>query len=1172
MKRFNGSEFSHHFPYGISLRGPVWEHAALPELLEMVEQSRDPQPEILYSRGLSHRLNRSEHPSEVRPHEPVRGAVLVAFALLSEVFRYMIHRYCHHERPGALGRALESITALEGIHSSEAVLKGVLSHHPPSSLQLGEQSLEGYLNGHWEGIPNRWDLTKEAILLSLQSNNPAVGFLTPVFDDRDLRKIDSYLRFLARIEEYFDSEPALPGSGQTLIHTLRAPILACPHSLQGQWEYIARHWASLLPEGLARKLVLAGDLLREEEKMRGFGEPQAEVLTFGRGGEFADLYPEYERYSQDEDWMSNVVLIAKSTYVWLDQLSKKHRRDIHRLDQVPDEELDMLAGWGVTGLWLIGVWERSDASRRIKQMRGNPEAVASAYSLWDYIVAHDLGGEAAYENLSRRAWERGIRLASDMVPNHVGIDSKWVHEHPDWFVQLGHSPYPNYRYTGENLSSNPGVGIYIEDGYWDSRDAAVTFKRVDFHTGHERHIYHGNDGTHMPWNDTAQLNYLLPEVREAVIQTILHVARKFPIIRFDAAMTLAKKHYQRLWFPQPGQGGDIPSRAERGMSRQEFDAHMPQEFWREVVDRVAAEAPGTLLLAEAFWLMEGYFVRTLGMHRVYNSAFMHMLKNEDNGKFRQTIKNVLEFSPQILKRFVNFMNNPDEETAAAQFGKGDKYFGVAMTMVTLPGLPMIGHGQVEGFSEKYGMEYRRAYWDEQVDQELVRRHEAEIFPLMRRRWLFAGSENFALFDLVTPEGHVDENVLAYSNRVGEERALVVYNNSYHATRGTLHTSTAINIGSQDQTDFVRKSLSEALNLKYDSRHFYILHDHRAHLEQVFPGLKLAEEGLYVELQGYQYHAFLGFREIWDEDGSWGRLAARLNGAPVPSIEEAHREMLLEPILEPFEDLLRFTLERSPESAGRSGETDRIAELAHRLEEGFRAKGFTLRSENPLQKTLRGTLKSFYNLPPEMERDSVFDGADLKNHLEVFQKLLRLCRWISDSFAPPHKAEAVEWFETYRLDLRVRKVLGESGFQQGEAWRTAQTLSLFLGDGESPDPAEHILEILRSERGKRLIGVHRYDDRTWFRREEFHHLVLWTAVAHSILPARSTAGILRNWKKLRVDVGKLFEAAEMSSFRHERLLNLLGGGGGDDSPDDREPIPTPPDPHPTDEGCDDAGKE
>jgi hypothetical protein len=47
-------------------------------------------------------------------------------------------------------------------------------------------------------------------------------------------------------------------------------------------------------------------------------------------------------------------------------------------------------------------------------------------------------------------------------------------------------------------------------------------------------------------------------VREAVIQTILHVARMFPIIRFDAAMTLAKRHYQRLWFPEPGSGGASP--------------------------------------------------------------------------------------------------------------------------------------------------------------------------------------------------------------------------------------------------------------------------------------------------------------------------------------------------------------------------------------------------------------------------------------------------------------------------------------------------------------------------------------------------------------------------------------------------------------------------------------
>ncbi len=72
--------------------------------------------------------------------------------------------------------------------------------------------------------------------------------------------------------------------------------------------------------------------------------------------------------------------------------------------------------------------------------------------------------------------------------------------------------------------------------------------------------------------------------------------------------------------------------------------------------------------------MEGYFVRTLGMHRVYNSAFMNMLKREENAKYRQTIKNILAFDPAILQRFVNFMSNPDEKPAIEQFGDGDKYF------------------------------------------------------------------------------------------------------------------------------------------------------------------------------------------------------------------------------------------------------------------------------------------------------------------------------------------------------------------------------------------------------------------------------------------------------------------------------------------------------------------
>ena len=608
-----------------------------------------------------------------------------------------------------------------------------------------------------------------------------------------------------------------------------------------------------------------------------------------------------EQYSPDLAWMPRVIMLAKSTYVWLDQLSKRYGRDIHRLDQIPDEELDELARRGFTSLWLIGVWERSEASKRIKNLRGDPDAVASAYSLYDYAIAADLGGEGAYENLRDRTRQRGIRLASDMVPNHVGVDGRWVIEHPDWFLSVDEPPYPGYTFNGPDLSSDERVGIFIEDHYYDSSDAAVVFKRLDRHTGDVRYVYHGNDGTATPWNDTAQLNYLNPETREGVIQTILHVARKFSVIRFDAAMTLAKMHIQRLWFPEPGEGGAIPSRAQYGsMSEETFNRLMPEEFWREVVDRVAEEVPDTLLLAEAFWMMEPYFVRTLGMHRVYNSAFMHMMMQEENAKYRLTIKNTLEFDREILKRFVNFMNNPDEETAVAQFGKDDKYFGVCILMVTMPGLPMFGHGQVEGFAEKYGMEYRRAKMDESPDGWLIDRHYREVFPLLHRRAEFAEVENFLLYDLYTENGTVNENVFAYSNRHNDTASLVVYNNKFAQARGWLKRSAAHK--DKGSGELRQRDLHEGLNVHGDDKHFVRWREQISGLEVLKRSRDVQNEGLLVDLEAFKYRVYLDIREVYDADGHLEELYRQLQGRGVPSLDEAVAELRYRPLFEKLDAL------------------------------------------------------------------------------------------------------------------------------------------------------------------------------------------------------------------------------------------------------------------------------
>jgi glycosidase len=699
--------------------------------------------------------------------------------------------------------------------------------------------------------------------------------------------------------------------------------MSAPGSLREQLALIRKLWKPLLGESLERFLLMAGEVLHEEElaiwmqfnppavaaaeaarRRRESGRQQwPSVVSHSEVPVFGDPAYEYEKFSPDTAWMPNTVLIAKSTYVWLAQLSKQYGRSISRLDEIPDEELATLARRGLNSLWLIGVWERSRASKTIKQLCGNGDAVASAYSLFDYSIAEDLGGEAAYINLRDRAYRHGVRLASDMVPNHMGIDSPWVIEHPDWFISRQDVPYPAYTFNGPDLSHDGRVEIKIEDHYFEQSDAAVVFRRRDRQSGETRYIYHGNDGTSFPWNDTAQLDYLNPAVREQVIQTILHVARLFPVIRFDAAMTLAKRHFHRLWFPGPGSSGAIPSRAEYGMSQAEFDRCMPHEFWREVVDRVAAEVPGTLLLAEAFWLMEGYFVRTLGMHRVYNSAFMNMMRDEENAKYRSVIKNTLEFDPDIMKRYVNFMSNPDERTAIDQFGKGDKCFGVAAMMATLPGLPMFGHGQIEGFTEKYGMEYRRPRYDETADHWLVERHEREIAPLLHRRWLFAESGSFLLYDFFVDSGSVDENVFAYTNRSGSERALVVYNNRYGETHGTIDFSAAY--ADKGAGQLRQQRLSEGLGLNAGSGAVFAWRNSLTGLEYLRRASDLAERGLSLDLHAYQCYVFLDWSERYSTtEKPWDRLCDQLNGRGVPNLDDA----LVNLELQPVHDALRRQLE------------------------------------------------------------------------------------------------------------------------------------------------------------------------------------------------------------------------------------------------------------------------
>ncbi|CAN5738866.1 hypothetical protein BH18CHL1_BH18CHL1_00410 [soil metagenome] len=866
---------------------------------------------------------------------PPRPREIQAMAVIHEAMHQLIAQHRSRDEEPAFHSALAAVAREVGPEALEEALRTYAVEFPVAAVYQGVEAPDAYLEGATSDRPHREHVLEELLLLWLTNRNPAFTRHGDLFDDTPVAEASLYADIVESLHHHLAPD-ALADPGDDLVARLLAPAQAAPGSLAGQLRYIRQNWPGV--SGLIDRLAPDLDRLAAQERgqevvwddedvddagVHGPGLATPPVGAAGPGPAdaqalhgFAGLDDETEAYSPDRDWMPRLVLIAKSTYVWLDQLSHRYGRAIRTLDAVPDEELEALAAHGFSGLWLIGLWQRSHASQVIKQRRGDADAVASAYSLMDYRISDDLGGEEAFAQLRGRAMARGIRLACDMVPNHMGLDSRWVMDHPDRFISRPDSPFPAYTFSGPNLSADERVGIYLEDHYDDRSDAAVVFKRVERWNGEQRYVYHGNDGTGTAWNDTAQLDYLRADVREAVMDAIIAVCRRAPIIRFDAAMTLARRHVQRLWYPLPGHGESIPSRADAALSGADFAARMPREFWREVVDRVAAEAPDTLLLAEAFWLMEGYFVRTLGMHRVYNSAFMHMLRDEDNAGYRTVLRNTLAFDPEILQRYVDFMTNPDERTAIDQFGDGDKAFGVATVMATLPGLPMFGHGQVEGFTERYGMEFQRARLDEQPDEGHVARHDREIAPLLHQRSLFAGAGDFRLYDVALEGGGVADDVFAYSNRQGDRRALIIYHNRFAEVRGVIGRSVPASVpaAAGDRT-LVTSSIAEALGVPDEAGAWLILHDSRSGREWLHHGRTLHQHGLPVTLSAYECRVFLDPQVVRDDGGRrLAQLARRLGDRGAASIDAAISEELLVPARSAMSSLLDATEVRATAGA------------------------------------------------------------------------------------------------------------------------------------------------------------------------------------------------------------------------------------------------------------------
>ena len=378
---------------------------------------------------------------------------------------------------------------------------------------------------------------------------------------------------------------------------------------------------------------------------------------------------EYTRFKKERSgWKSMKQVVHPSLYqintrVWLTSLSETLARPA-RLDDIPDAELDRLAGMGFDWVWFLSVWQTGAAGRRIS--RENPEFLkefrdtlpdlreqdigGSGFAITAYDVPAELGGDAALARLRQRLAQRGLKLMLDFVPNHMALDHPWVEDHPEYFVAG----------TEDLLAREPRNYIRIKR------------KKGDLV------LAHGRDPYFPGWPDTLQLDYSNPATQEAMRRELEKIAGQCDGVRCDMAMLLLPDVFERTW------GRKAPS------------------FWPLTIRRVRERVPNFCFMAEVYWDLE-WTLQQAGFDYTYDKRLYDRLRDGHARPVREHLHAALDYQFKLAR----FLENHDEPRAAATF---DPIVHRAAAVITyfIPGLRFFHQGQFEGRKKRISPHLIRA--------------------------------------------------------------------------------------------------------------------------------------------------------------------------------------------------------------------------------------------------------------------------------------------------------------------------------------------------------------------------------------------------------------------------------------------------------------------------------
>ena len=397
----------------------------------------------------------------------------------------------------------------------------------------------------------------------------------------------------------------------------------------------------------------------------------------------------------------------------------------------------------------------------------------SPYCVHRYEVDPHLGSREELASLRQRLAERGLKLMLDFVPNHVAPDHPWIESTPDAFIQG----------TAEEFKSQPGY--YFQAG--------------------NRFIAMGRDPYFPAWTDTAQLNAFSPVLRQKVTETLLDIASQCDAVRCDMAMLITTQVFTQTWGTK---AGNPPA----------------EDYWRAIIPAIKAQYSDFLFIGEVYWDME-WEMQNQGFDYTYDKRLYDRLRHEPPRAIRAHLQADLSYQ----ERLVRLLENHDEECVIEALGQ-ERGRPAGILITTLPGATLSMKGSSWGIKIKIPVQLGRRpvepdYSDIEAFYCMVM-NEATHPIYHEGEWSLR--EVGPAWDL----NATNQNLIAYTWRLGDKRRLIVINYSSTSSQG-------------------RASLPDFGLEGHTWRLLDVLHD--ATYER--DGGDMAEHGLYIDLHPWESHIF-----------------------------------------------------------------------------------------------------------------------------------------------------------------------------------------------------------------------------------------------------------------------------------------------------------------------------